>query len=123
MVPGSGNGTMRSLRSYPTASAGCASFRQPLVPWWNYFLEIVRSGYREFAFQVEPPDARPAKSDMVRRAVQEQTGVFTLADLRHQLPTASQQLIRKVLSEMKKEDLIRLEGRGAGAIWEIKRSR
>ena len=90
-----------------------------IVPWWNYFLGVVRSGYREFERQVESADARPAKSEMVRRAVSEQVGRFTLADLALQLPVASPQLIKKVLAEMKVAGRVRLHGRGRGANWEV----
>jgi len=62
---------------------------------------------------------RPAKSELVRRAVLEQAGRFTLADLGQQTPAASPQLIKKVLAELKREGKIRLTGRGRGAYWEL----
>lgn len=89
------------------------------MPWWNYFLGVVRSGYKEFERQVESVEARPAKSEMVQRAVLEQLGRFTLADLIHQLPVASPQLIKKVLAKMKSEGRVRVHGRGRGASWEV----
>jgi hypothetical protein len=88
-----------------------------VVPWWNYLLGVLRSGYREFESQVESSGARPAKSELVRRAVLDQVGRFTLADLAAQLPAASKQLIKKVLAELKREGSIRLTGRGRGAFW------
>jgi len=42
---------------------------------------------------------------------------FTLRELKEQCPSASDQLVRKVLSEMKKEGLVTLTGRGRGARW------
>lgn len=56
---------------------------------------------------------------MVRRAVLEQAGDFTLADLSAQLPSASPQLIKKILSELKAQGLVRLNGRGRGATWNV----
>jgi hypothetical protein len=42
---------------------------------------------------------------------------FTLADLSTQLPTASRQLIKKVLAELKKRNKVRLAGKGRSARW------
>jgi hypothetical protein len=73
-----------------------------ILPWWNYFLGLIRAAYREFEIQVESSAARPAKGDLVRRTVLAQLEEFTLADLSTQLPSASRQLIKKVLSDLKK---------------------
>lgn len=102
-------------------SDGWHEGKNEIVPWWNYFLGVVRSGYREFEHQVEATTggARPAKSELVRRTVFGQVGSFTLADLMQQTPVASPQLIKKVLAELKREGKIRLTGRGRGASWEL----
>lgn len=92
-----------------------------LLPWWNYFLGILRHAYREFERQVESAGGRPAKSDLVRQTVLVQVEPFTLADLAAQLPAVSRQLIKKVLSLMKNEGKLRLTGKGRGARWEIMR--
>ena len=42
---------------------------------------------------------------------------LTLADLSAQLPTASRQLIKKVLADLKEGGKVRLSGRGRGARW------
>jgi hypothetical protein len=68
---------------------------------------------------VESTNARAAKSDLVRRTVLEQVEQLTLGDLAVQLPSASTQLINKILATLKKEGKIRLVGRGRGARWEI----
>ena len=65
--------------------------------------------------------ARPAKSDLVRRTVLGQVEPFTLADMAVQLRSASPQLIKKVLAEMKKAGQVRLAGWGRGARWGIAR--
>jgi len=90
-----------------------------IVPWWNFFLAVLRSGYREFESQLESTSARPAKSGLVRRAVMEQVGRFTLADIVLRSPGASPQLIKKVLSGLKREGKVRLSGKGRGAEWEV----
>lgn len=102
-----------------TCSAGWHDGRNEIVPWWNYFLGVLRSGYREFERQVESSGVRPAKSEMVYRTALEQVGHFTLGELRQQAPAASPQLIKKVLAELKREGKLRLTGRGRGAYWEV----
>jgi len=88
-----------------------------IVPWWNYFLGMLRSAYKEFERQVESVEGRPAKSDLVRQTVFAQLEPFTLADMAAQLPAVSSQLIKKVLAEMKQAGRVRLVGRGRGARW------
>jgi hypothetical protein len=85
----------------------------------NFFLAILRSGYREFERHVDSASPRPAKSDLVRRTILDQVGQFTPGDLAHQCPAASQQLIKKILSQLKSEGKVRLSGRGRGAAWEV----
>jgi Fic family protein len=100
-------------------SRGWHEGRNEILPWWNYVLGVVRSAYKELETQVTSAAVRPAKGDMARRIVLEQDGEFTLADLSAQLPSASPQLIKKVLSELKGEGRVRLAGRGRGATWNV----
>lgn len=102
-----------------SCSEGWHEGKNEIVPWWNYFLGVLRSGYREFEQQVEQTSARPAKTDLVRRIVREQLGNFTLADILQQAPAASPQLVKKVLAEMKREGRVELTGRGRGASWKL----
>jgi Fic family protein len=102
-------------------SQGWHEGKNEIIPWWNYFLSTLRSAYKELEHQVESVEARPAKSDLVRRTVLGQVEPFTLADMAVQLPSASPQLIKKVLAEMKNAGQVRLTGRGRGARWEIAR--
>jgi Fic family protein len=100
-------------------SQGWHEGKNDLVAWWNYFLSMLRLAYKEFERQMESMEARPAKSDLVRQTVLAQLEQFTLGDLAAQLPSASTQLIKKILAELKKKGKIRLVGRGRGARWEI----
>jgi len=100
-------------------SRGWHKGKNIIIPWWNYFLSMLRLAYKEFEQQVESAQARPAKSDMVRQTVLALVEQFTLGDLAAQLPAASPQLIKKVLAELKKEGKIRLAGKGRGARWEV----
>jgi len=98
-------------------SRGWQAGRNEILPWWNYFLGIVRSAYKDFEALVEAAPARPAKSEQARRTILDQAGEFTLADICAQMPGASPQLIKKVLSELKQARRVRLAGRGRGARW------
>ena len=100
-------------------SQGWHEDKNEVIPWWNYFLSVLRNGYKEFERRVESVEARPAKTDLVRQTVLGQMEPFTLADMSAQLPAASPQLIKKVLAEMKKAGQVRLAGRGRGARWEV----
>jgi Fic family protein len=96
--------------------------KNEIISWWNYFLGILHRAYREFEEHVESREARPGKSDIIRRTILAQVGPFTLADLRVQFPSSSPQLIKKVLSRMKKAGEVRLVGRGRGATWEVNKT-
>ena len=102
-----------------TCSRGWHEGANEIVPWWNFFLAVLRDGYRQFERQIESTRARPAKSEMVREAVMEQMGRFTLADLMLRLPGVSPQLIKKVLAELKRNGKVRLTGKGRGAEWDV----
>ncbi len=93
--------------------------KNQIVPWWNYFLGVVHRAYKEFEQKVESVDARPAKSELIRQTVLAQTEPFALSDISTQLPFASPQLIKKVLAALKKQNAVRLTGRGRSARWEV----
>lgn len=93
--------------------------RHQLLPWWNYFFGIVRQAYKELAFKVENTQSRDSKSGLIRQIVLDQPGSFALADIQKLVPSVSLQLIKKVLSSLKKEKKIKCTGRGAGAYWEL----
>jgi len=113
----------QSKEDYYSVLADCSrgwhEGRNKIIPWWNYFLSVLRRAYREFERQVESTDARPAKSELARQIILAQVEQFTLGDLAAQLPAASPQLIKKVLAELKNQGKVRLVGRGRGARWEL----
>ncbi|MCK5688021.1 Fic family protein [Myxococcota bacterium] len=90
-----------------------------ILPWWNYFLSILRQAYQEFERRVEFAGNHPAKSDLIRQTVLDQVEPFTLSEISAQVPAASSPLIKKVLSQMKDEGRVLLKGRGRGARWEL----
>lgn len=105
------------------SSRGWHEAAHDIIPWWNYFLAILNSAYKEFSERVETLDSKTSKGELVRLAIERQVGQFTLAELRSQLPSVSAQLIKKVLEELKESGGLKLEGWGRGARWEKTRGR
>lgn len=103
-------------------SKGWHTGRNNIEAWCNFFLSVLRHAYGELAQSVEEKFAAP-KSDMVRRVVRAQVGPFALSEITAQIPAASRPLIKKVLTAMKKEGVLKLTGRGRGAVWEVDRKR
>jgi len=90
-----------------------------IIPWWNYFLSVLRRAFKELEEKVESTVTRSVKSDIVRQTILAQVEQFTLGNLTAQLPSASPQLIKKVLAELKKQGKVHLIGKGRGARWEV----
>lgn len=101
-------------------SQGWHEGRNPILPWWNHFLSVLRRAYVEFSRQVEGSAGKPAKAELARRLIQSQVGDFTLADVQAQLPGISSQLLKKVLAQMKAAGQLSLVGRGRGAKWTVR---
>ena len=101
------------------SSLGWHGGKNDLMPWWNYFLSIVKQAYSEFAQKVEFSSTDSGKSELIKQSILRQEEPFSLAEISLQCPHASVQLIKKVLSKMKKGGLIRLTGRGRGAKWSL----
>ncbi|MFA7236312.1 MAG: Fic family protein [Phycisphaeraceae bacterium] len=100
-------------------SQGWHEGHNPILPWWNHFLSVMRRAYLEFSQQVENSAGQPAKTELARRLILSQVGEFTLADIQSQLPGVSSQLLKKVLAEMKATGQVSLTGRGRSAKWTV----
>lgn len=100
-------------------SEGWHEGRNQIVPWWNFFLGVTRAAYLAFEDQVASAPSRSAKTELIRQAVLAKPDSFTLADLSAELPSTSQQLIKKVLAELKRGGQVKLDGRGRGAVWRV----
>ncbi|TWT44347.1 Adenosine monophosphate-protein transferase SoFic [Phycisphaerae bacterium RAS1] len=102
-------------------SKGWHKGENEIVPWWNFLLGVMRSAYRAFEEQVASAPVRQAKSELIRRIALGRPDSFTLADIAAELPSASPQLIKKVLGSMKRAGQVKLVGRGRGAEWRVVR--
>lgn len=102
-----------------TSSRGWQQGQNDIVPWWNLFLGLIRSAYKELELRISAASTGAAKSDLLRQAILEQAGDFTLASLAAELPSVSSQLIKKILAELKGAGRIQLTGRGRSAKWTV----
>ena len=100
------------------SSQGWRDLNHNIVPWWDFFLTIVNRAYREFSEAVESREAGPGKTELVREVIMDVEGQFSLSEVRAQLPSVSEQLIKRVLQQMKADGRLRLSGRGRGAKWQ-----
>ena len=85
-------------------------------PWLDYFWGVLIRAYGEFEARVE--SLKGSKTDQVRAAVARTLGPFGIADLEHDCPGVSRDMVRHVLRQMRAEGLVHVEGRGRGAKWQ-----
>jgi hypothetical protein len=86
----------------------------------QFFVSILRQAYNDLSDKMQLlPDQnfRGAKTDIVKKIILDQVIPFSLSDIENLCPSISEQLIKKVLSELKASGVIKLCGRGRGARW------
>lgn len=89
-----------------------------LKPWWEYSLGVLIGAYREFEERVGTiTTARGAKREMVRQAIERLPDQFTVKELRGACPGVSTDMVRVVLREFQKDNLLTCSGHGPGAFW------
>ena len=71
--------------------------------------------YREFEDRVHT--LQGSKTNQIRAAVARRLGTFGIADIEHDCPGVSRDMVRYVLRQMRTEGLLQVEGRGRGAKW------
>lgn len=100
------------------ASQGWHEGEHDAMPWVRYFWGVLLKAYQEFEERVGSLGThKGAKSDFVRQAVQARIGTFSTADIGNDCPGVNRNTIKAVLQAMRKEGLIRSEGKGRGARW------
>ncbi|MFH1729119.1 MAG: Fic family protein [Pseudomonadota bacterium] len=89
--------------------------------WHKYFLETLKEAYREFNDSLEKiTHIHKNKSELIRQAILNEPGEFSLARISNKVPSVSAAMIKKVLIIMKEEGLLELKGLGRGAKWRVK---
>ncbi len=89
-------------------------------PWIyiNFILSTVKEAYREFEIRLgDTPQPRGAKTQTVLLAIENKQAPFTVANLQHDCPGVSLDLIRKILKAQKKDGQLQCTGQGRSAAW------
>lgn len=100
------------------SSHGWHDAKHDLRPWWDYFLGTLIAAYKDLEERVGTvTTARGAKREMVRQAVERLPDQFRVQELRRACPGVSPDMVRVVLRELQKENLLACTGHGPGALW------
>ena len=101
--------------SLERSSRGWHEDAHDVHPWLGYFWGVLLRAYGEFEQRVET--LQGSKTDQVRAAVLRRLGAFGIADIEHDCPGVSRDMVRHVLRQMRTDGLVQVEGRGRGAKW------
>lgn len=88
-----------------------------LLSWWNYFLGIIKSAYQELKDKVELTYGGDNQSSLIRQSVLTFERYFSISDVMNLHPSVNRELVKKVLSKMKNENIIKSTGKGRSAKW------
>jgi Fic family protein len=88
------------------------------MPWVSYFLSIVKGAYSEFSERVgELREGRGMKTQMVRQAIEQTLGDFSISELHQRCPTVGWDMLRHVLRNEREAGRLEVIGRGRGSRW------
>lgn len=87
-------------------------------PWLGYFTSVLASAYAAFADRAAATQTPGTKQHRVREHIlRHAPATFRLADIRAAMPGVSDQTIRLVLEQLRKEGRVRADGTGRSATW------
>ena len=87
-------------------------------PWLSHFTSMIARAYAVFADRAAAAQAPRTKQERVREHIlRHAPATFRLADIRTALPGVSDQTIRLVLEQLRKEGRVRADGTGRSATW------
>jgi Fic family protein len=87
-------------------------------PWLGYFTNVIAEGYAVFASRAAAAQTSGTKQQRVREHILRYAPTtFRLAEVRTALPGVSDQTIRLVLEQLRKEGKVRADGTGRSATW------
>ena len=92
--------------------------KNDIWPFVRYMLGVLLDAYRDFESRVAVvSDAKVTKEERIRKFADEKVGLFTKAEIIQSCPDIAATTIEKVLSEMKREGIIKTVGAGRGTKW------
>jgi Fic family protein len=87
-------------------------------PWLGYFTGVIANAYAVFADRAAAAQTHGTKQQRVREHIlRHAPATFRLADVRAAVPGISDQTIRLVLEQLRKEGRVRADGTGRSATW------
>lgn len=89
-----------------------------LFPWWSYFLGHIKAGFQELQDRVALKSG-DSKTSLIRGLVSEMALPFSVSDVVKLQPSLDREIVKKTLTQLKKEKIVRLIGRGRGAKWKL----
>lgn len=101
------------------SSQGWHEGKHDLWPTINFLLYILTEASKEFERRLGDVKSIPGeKTALVLAAIQSQIGSFGVADIQNACPGVSLDLIRRVLSQLRRQEKVRCLGRGRTSRWE-----
>jgi Fic family protein len=86
------------------------------IPWIRYFLGVLIRAYTEFETRAGALGPKGAKSEAIRAFVRSSISTeFTIKDIRKACPGVSDDLIRKVLSDLRGDGVVDSVSKGPAA--------
>jgi len=111
----------RYYETLEQSSAGWHEAKHDPWPYINYVLFIIKSAYGELENRLaQIKDSRGTKTQMIESAIREFSAPFSFSLLERACPGVSRDMIRRVLRNLQKQDLVECMGRGPGAEWQRK---
>jgi len=101
------------------SSKGWHKQKHDMDYWHVFFLSVIRDAYTEIFSKIEQSDGRSNKTEIIKNVVSSKKGEFTLAELQRELPSISNAMIRKVLTQLKEQYKVATRGKGRGAHWKV----
>ncbi len=101
------------------SSQGWHDGNNDIIPWWSFFISILKEAYKEFDSKVSNQDVVAPKADLIRREALSFIKEFTVAEISAKLPDVSIPLIKKTLSSLQKEGRLTQSGQGRGSKWRV----
>ena len=87
-------------------------------PWLGYFTSMIAGTYAFFADRAASAQTPGTKQQRIREHIlRHAPATFRLADIRAAVPGVSDQTIRLVLEQLRKEGRVRADGTGRSATW------
>ena len=103
------------------SSQGWHEGKHDVHPWLRCFWGTLMSAYNELEARVgTATSGRGSKAERVRSAVSRRAQAFAISAIEHDCPDISREHIRKVLTQLRAEGRVEMEGAGRGAVWRWK---